>query len=269
MSTSLPDAVIRTIFEYAIDSYSTNNRLIYTLISQKMRLLFKEIIKFQVAKFRADPFAIKLYGQPALYSVEDLYEMAGLIDFSYNYPAFDASQAFEFMKNVFFSDPSSVLFKIYSYELLEGLINCDLEHFLKTTGLHYKETIAPIIIELFARNWYDFKVLRLASRFFGRRQSIYRFMTSEMIHWIENHKIPRSISERERLIKLIQRTQKLIILSSYAATSLFIVVFCLWNSFQYIYLIPFFLSGMILLLKLFSSTVFGIFGELFDEDDED
>ena len=52
---SLPDSMLREIFEYAIDSYTTENRERYTLICKQLYLLFKIIIKDQVDKFKRNP----------------------------------------------------------------------------------------------------------------------------------------------------------------------------------------------------------------------
>ena len=100
---SLPHVLLREILEYAIESYTTENRERYTLICKQLYLIFKIIIKNQVDKFKRNPVLLRLYQTKIFSIITDNYALAAYIKFNYDYSdQRTALQAIEFLKTCLF-----------------------------------------------------------------------------------------------------------------------------------------------------------------------
>ena len=160
---SLPHVLLREIFEYAIDSYTTENRERYTLICNQLYLIFKIIIKDQVDRFKRNPVLLKLFEAKLLSNIIDYYSLAAYIKFNYDLSDRKvAIQAIEFLKTCLFRESGGLKFGYHSYGrvLLKRIIKGGPKKFKNVTGLEYEQTIGPIVIEFFAQRGDDFEIGR-------------------------------------------------------------------------------------------------------------
>ena len=214
---SLPDIMLREIFEYAIDSYTTETRERYTLICKQLYLMFKIIIKDQVDRFKRNSILLKLFEAKLFSNITDNYALAAYIKFNYDFSDKRAAlEAIEFLKTCLFREFGGLGFGYYSlgHALLRKIVKSGPKKFQNVTGLEYEQTIGPIVIEFFAQRGDDFAV-ELAGMFFKKSTWIYQFMMGDVIDWMRTKNIPESPLERERLTKAIKIVRDQVILFVY------------------------------------------------------
>ena len=215
--SSLPHVLLREIFEYTIDSYTTENRERYTLLCKQLYLIFKIIIKNQVDKFKGNPVLLRLYQAELFSNITDNYALAAYIKFNYDYSdQRTALQAIEFLKTCLFSEFGGLKFGYYSlgHGLLRKIVKSGPKKFQNVTGLEYEQTIGPIVIEFFAQRG-DESAAELAGMFFEKSTWIFQFMIKDVLDWMNTRKIPESPLERERLTKAIKIVRNQVILFVY------------------------------------------------------
>ena len=192
---------LRHILSFIIEELNSNQFFGYMRTCKSFSVAIKEIVRFHANRVRNNPLINELYSE--LLEMNLMGDLVLARHISMNRAGVSQlDHMTEFIHSSIFSkstfQASLAALKVIVMERRDKYISLYSE-----AGLSYYKVLAPMIIELVARKFYNFAVLAVGSRFFHDPRFLFAHFTYVVPFWMRHLKVPKSRAERERIIRLI------------------------------------------------------------------